>query len=383
MMLNKEQSSFPRGFLPAEDPLKKLSAPFEAWEDIAHRLPKLLLTAELRATIANMPLLSTHQLSPHELERAMMLLSFLGHAYVWGDEKVVNKIPASLALPWYEVANKLERPPVLSYASYALHNWQREDLNKPIALGNISLLQNFFGGLDEEWFVLVHVDIECKAASAISALPLAQQAAENKDHQHLFDYLKTIQSSLLAMCSTLDRMPEGCDPYIYYNRVRPYIHGWKDNPALPDGMYYEGVSDYQNQPQQFRGETGAQSTIIPCLDAVFGITHEEDLLRKYLHEMRDYMPKEHRQFLNSLENRPSIRQFVSDKRTIISELCHAYNACVELIFRFRETHLRYAATYINKQAQTSLANPTETGTGGTPFMLYLRKHKQETKKFLL
>ena len=31
------------------------------------------------------------------------------------------------------------------------------------------------------------------------------------------------------------RMPERCDPYIYFERVRPYIHGWKDNPALPEG----------------------------------------------------------------------------------------------------------------------------------------------------
>ena len=33
-----------------------------------------------------------------------------------------------------------------------------------------------------------------------------------------------------------DRMPERCDPYAYFERVRPYIHGWKDNPALPNGV---------------------------------------------------------------------------------------------------------------------------------------------------
>ena len=39
----------------------------------------------------------------------------------------------------------------------------------------------------------------------------------------------------------MNRMPEKCDPFIYYNRVRPYIFGWKNNPATPDGVIYEGV----------------------------------------------------------------------------------------------------------------------------------------------
>jgi hypothetical protein len=38
-------------------------------------------------------------------------------------------------------------------------------------------LQNFFGGVDEEWFRLVHVSIEAAAAPAIAALQLLQQAA--------------------------------------------------------------------------------------------------------------------------------------------------------------------------------------------------------------
>ncbi len=43
------------------------------------------------------------------------------------------------------------------------------------------------------------------------------------------------------MLETLRRMPEFCDPYVYFHRVRPYIHGWKDNPAVPDGVVHEGV----------------------------------------------------------------------------------------------------------------------------------------------
>ena len=62
-------------------------------------------------------------------------------------------------------------------------------------------------------------------------------------------------------------MPEKCDPYIYYHRVRPFIFGTKDNPDLRNGLIYE--NQFNNKPQFFRGETGAQSSIMPFLDGCF------------------------------------------------------------------------------------------------------------------
>lgn len=53
----------------------------------------------------------------------------------------------------------LGRPPVLSYASYALDNWVRIRENLPVEIGNIIISQNFLGGLDEDWFILIHIDI--------------------------------------------------------------------------------------------------------------------------------------------------------------------------------------------------------------------------------
>jgi indoleamine 2,3-dioxygenase len=383
--LYSSQSFSPvRGFLPAADPLLRLPPAFGPWEEAASNLPKILVCRRLPAILADLPAFDADRLhSEPELERAMLILSFLGHAYVWGDREPRSRIPPRLAVPWCRIASRLGRPPVLSYASYALHNWRRIDPQGPVALGNIVLLQNFLGGIDEEWFVLIHVDIEAKAAPAISALWPAQVAAQQGDIRALIRQLEIVAAAQEQMCQVLDRMPEHCDPYIYYHRVRPYIHGWKDNPGLPDGVLYEEVAAYGGQPQKFRGETGAQTGIIPALDGALGIGHREDPLRIYLRELREYMPPAHEAFVAAVEQGPSIRDQVLAHHQSHPALREAYNTCIRLVERFRNRHHEYAARYIQLQSQKSAMNPTEVGTGGTPFMRYLQKHKQETSDYLI
>ena len=281
-----------RGFLPATDPLDDL-VDEPILSHIGADLPKLLTARQLRRLIQDRKEIMGPVADDWGLDKfrcAMRTLSFAGHGYVWEDpDHPAARLPSALACPWYEVARQLGRPPVLSYASYALHNWRRLDPHKPIELSNIVLQQNFLGGLDEEWFVLVHIEIEAEAGSGLAGLVLAHNAAtENKDDEVL-EGLAALAAAQEAMRETLLRMPERCDPYIYYSRVRPYIHGWKNSPALPDGLVYEGVDAYQQKPQLFRGETGAQSSIVPALDAGLGIRHADDPLTQYLSEMRDYM----------------------------------------------------------------------------------------------
>ena len=117
-----------RGFLPKSDPLQRLGREFDAWEHVAGELGKLLMSDQLRGIIDAMPNIDASSLkTAAELERAMLLLSYIGHAYVWCEAAPATRIPATLAIPWHAVGQKVGRPPVLSYASYALHNWRRLD----------------------------------------------------------------------------------------------------------------------------------------------------------------------------------------------------------------------------------------------------------------
>jgi indoleamine 2,3-dioxygenase len=372
-----------RGFLSSSDPLQELPNPFGRWEETAQDMPKLLAAGKLRTYLDQLPILDISTLqSDTEYERAMLILSYFGHGYVWGGTKVRDRIPPGVAVPWYQVSEKLGRPPILSYASYALHNWRRIETSGPIAIGNVSLLQNFLAGVDEEWFILVHVDIEAKAAPVLTAVVQAQVAVRKDQAKALAAQLSSMARALEGIYETLSRMPENCDPYIYYHRVRPYIHGWKDHPSLLNGVIYEGVDAYDGQPQRFRGETGAQSSIVPTLDAALGVTHRADPLRPYLVEMRNYMPPAHRDFIKAVEDGPPVRNYVIKNRQD-GALRDAYNQCLSLLERFRSQHLEYAANYIQKQSLTSPYNPTERGTGGTPFLPYLKKHRDETAEHVI
>ncbi len=366
------------GYLPTYDPAQSLSAGNEEWDQFGKDLPKLLMGTSFRSRVKALPKFNIEKLSGEaEVQRAMLILSYIGQAYQWSENTAAHVMPANLAMPWYEVGKLVGRPPILSYQSYASDNWRRFDKGGDIACGNIGLLQCFLGGQDEEWFILIHIEIEKKAGKALKAIEDAQHAVLENDAEKVEAALIKLRNALAAMYEVLGRMPERCDPYIYFHRVRPYIFGWRNNPSLPDGVIYEGVDEYKGVGQNFRGETGAQSAIIPAMDGILGIEHERDELREYLMEMRTYMPPKHVAFIEAVEAGPSVRNFaISTKR---SSLTNVFNESVELVAKFRAMHLEYAGTYIHAQAQATPGNPSAVGTGGTPFMTYLRKHRDETK----
>jgi len=374
-------------FLPKNPPINSYSTRSKSLhllENIASQLPKLLLTNKVQSKINK---LKKNDLSvdiliknkkAKEINLAMAHLSFIAHAYIWGGKSPQRILPEVISKPWVKLSKYLGRPPILSYASYCLDNWYKINKNEPISLDNVALINNFLGGVDEDWFVTIHVCIEDAASDAIdSACELSFLNEKNKT-KDFSKHLSRVRDSLKKVNHIFAKMPEKCDPYIYYHRVRPYIFGTKNNPDLKQGLIYE--NQFNNKPQFYRGETGAQSSIIPLLDGALGITHTNDNLRHYLNEMRDYMPPKHRKLIEDVEQRSQVKNLITKSKKLIKE----YNQCLEGIHKFRSQHLEYAATYIHKQAQ--IINPfgsggsTIRGTGGTPFMKYLKKHRDETDK---
>ena len=376
-----------RGFLCRHDAGSvELSGVWGDAAKVALQLPQVMPSGRVRAFLeANLP-------DPHALADAAILTdqqarmgfvhySFMVQAYIWGEAEVTGRLPACLAVPMVALADRLQQQPLLTYSSYVLDNWTLIDPDAGLALDNIRMIQNFLAGADEAWFVLVHVAIEARAGQVLARFGDVIEGASQDDPQRVQHSLEEMAGIWSHINALFDRMPEQCDPYIYFERVRPYIHGWKDNPALPNGVIYEGVERYGTAGQAFRGQTGSQSSIVPSMDALMGVGHAADPLREYLDQLHEYRPTGHRAFVDDVRRLSTLRQYAQNVAS--TGLSNAYNANIQAVADFRTRHLEYAASYINKQGKKSAGNDTDVGTGGTPFMRYLKKHRDETRANLI
>jgi indoleamine 2,3-dioxygenase len=362
-----------RGFLPKSDPLKQLPREYEAWEQIALRIPVLLSTGRLRTKLDQLATLDPGRLEgERQLQRALMLLSFLSSAYVWGGKEPAVAIPNGVASPLWIVAENLGQPPMLTYTSTALYNWSILDKNEPFELSNLAPLQLFLGERDEGWFYLVGPAIEARGASALTAIVEAQIAIADAQIDDLARCLKKIASTLTDMAEILSRIYEKCDPHYFYNRLRPLLAGWK-----APGVVYKGVNE---TPQKFIGASAAQSSLLQAIDAGLSIKHYNKEARLFFLAMRRYMPPRHCSFIEAIEAGPSLREFALNHRQSHPMLCDLYNACIYAVERFRKKHIEIAADYISNQAPMT---QEARGTGGSSFVSFLETGRLETRRHLI
>ena len=382
------------GFLPENDPLESVERDFEN-EDIKHWEPIDAFFVSLDVFMASIPVLIEERKYREEvvsflrsypydiqdystecLEKLFKHYCYMASSYVHAlHETTATRLPKEIAVPLVKLARKLDREPILSYSCYALNNWRRIDAKKPIVLENIELQQNFTQThkSDEDWFILIHVDIEARAADGISALKEYRDLylkdhppnlIENCDLMKYEGMLRRMHTSLRMMNITMSRMPENCSEDFYFKAVRPFIFGF-------DKVKYEGG----NSIQTLRGETGAQSSIVPAFVAALKVEHTDSILTTHLKDMRKYMPKEHREFLADLES-INVAGQVGTFREMAKkhERCKGiYNSCLEELLKFRTLHLQFAIEYIQKKVDDP------TGTGGTPFIPWLTQLRDETE----
>ena len=352
-----------RGFLPADDPAQALttSPALSILDDLGAKLPEMLEDPGFRdhvrgLRIPSWPETSVRQATLPQLRLYYVRLGFLASAYVNQiGQPAVNSLPANIAVPLTHACALLERPPILSYDGYALYNWRRLDASGPIALGNIDTLQNFVKLYDEHWFILVHVEIEGLACRVLAAINEAAAALHRGDRDAVTRALLEIAASIWRQVAVLRRIPEHMDPALYYRRFRPYIRFFEN-------VVYDGVTQ---APMNFRGETGAQSSIMPTLVAFMKIPHRPSALTNHLADMRRFMPAQHRAVMTEVEAMPPVRG-VSDPA--------AFNEVLEAMATFREVHYGWAREYIDRWVDDP------RGTGGTPYMNWLKQLIDETRQ---
>ncbi|KAM7328805.1 indoleamine 2,3-dioxygenase 1 isoform X1 [Alexandromys fortis] len=369
-------------------PLEELPPAFEGWIRIAKNLPKLIENGQLREEVEKLPTLSIDELKGHRLQRlAHLALGYITMAYVWnrGDGDIQKVLPRNIAVPYCQLSDKLGLPPILSYADCVLANWKKKDPNGPMTYENMDILFSFPGGDCGKGFFLVSLLVEIAASSAIQAVPTVCSAVQHQDQKALEKAFRDIAKSLDDAKTYFQRMRDFVDPNQFFNVLRIYLSGWKNNPKLPEGLLYEGVWD---TPKMYSGGSAGQSSIFQCLDILLGIKHKEGSPAEFLQEMREYMPPAHRSFLHSLESGPSVRDFVKSRGN--EDVQKAYNDCVNGLLSLRRFHLGIVRTYIIDPSQkqhgggSKSEKPSENrGTGGTDLMSFLKSVTDATKEVLL
>ncbi|XP_055972884.1 indoleamine 2,3-dioxygenase 2 isoform X2 [Sorex fumeus] len=367
------------GFL-LPNPLKKLPDHYGPWMEIVNKLPHLIESHQLQAQVNKMPLLDCQFLTGHREHRlAHLVLSLITMGYVWqeGETQPQTVLPQNLALPFVEVSRNLGLPPILVHSDLVLSNWTMRNSE-----GNLDTIFLFPGGKSLRGFILVTVLVEKAAVPGIKALVQAVNSILQMNQDSLLQALQQLRLSIQDMTRALGQMHDYVDSDIFYAVIRIFLSGWKDNPALPVGLVYEGVSE---EPLEYSGGSAAQSTVLHAFDEFLGVHHSKESA-EFLHRMRDYMPPSHRAFIEEIKLAPSLRDHILASGN--DELLIAYNNCVEALAELRSYHITVVSKYIiiasaKAKSRKSSHSPgsqasEERGTGGTAVLSFLKSVRDKT-----
>jgi indoleamine 2,3-dioxygenase len=234
------------------------------------------------------------------------------------------------------------------------------------------------------------VAVDCHGGSQLFTIifELLNGIASN-EYQRLTNAFTNLNALINETIEIFEQMYEYNFPNVFYKRVRPYLAGWTNDKALPDGLHYG-----EGSPGEFyAGASVSQGAFFQALDIALGIEHplkghhEEATGTKvglpgvYLKDMRNYMPRSHRDFLNWLEGQLDVAHYMNDVGRHHPELKEAYNHALKAMEAFRTSHVKMVSLYIITQAHKE--DHTEVqGTGGSnpiPFLKAIRSHVQDAE----
>ncbi|PAV81951.1 hypothetical protein WR25_05845 [Diploscapter pachys] len=157
-------------------------------------------------------------------------------------------------------------------------------------------------------------------------------------------------------------MKERLPAPFFYHQLRKFLWGYNQGSLAENGLIFEGAEHLG--PLKYDGASAAQSSIVSTVDAFLGVKHQgtDD---KFLKEQRHCMIKEHRQLIEWVE-----------KFTPVTETTKHRSEAMAAISKFRTHHLTVVAYYILSQLPPDNKSAA-TGTGGTPFMTFLKNLRDD------
>ncbi|KAJ7455946.1 indoleamine 2,3-dioxygenase gamma type [Mycena galericulata] len=378
-----------RGFLPRSEPIVTLPEEFNPLESILSRMPMrtldgtpgLLAQCALGETVlkelpdltwaiekyADNLLLQNALYRDYSFLASAYLLEPCHERFVRGEPYGLGRqtLPKNISLPISRCAEIAGFKPFMEYAgSYALYNYQLADPTKGLEYSNLRLIRAFEHGLDpsssEAGFVLVHVDMVKNSGPLIAGVMSSLAACASNDRTSFNEGLETIVQAMTKVNSVMDNMWAKSKPNDYTS-FRTFIFGITSQSMFPNGVIYEGVSE---EPLSFRGESGANDSMIPLCDNFLQISMPSTPLTAILKDFRAYRPGNHKDFLEYVNTRSAalgLKEYaLSDKQS-----ASAYLRILNQVRDFRWRHWCFTREYILKKT----AHPT--ATGGSPIVTWL------------
>ncbi|KAM7194777.1 indoleamine 2,3-dioxygenase [Naviculisporaceae sp. PSN 640] len=386
-----------RGFLPRMDPIASLPQEFSMLESILQDMPVkkadgepgLLAKGELGDFVdKNLPDLTEHVDTYKDNLPLMNALFIKGELYGLGRQV----LPANIARPIARCAELCDFKPFMEYAgSYALFNYKLLNPTKDLEYSNLGLIRAFEHGLhtgsSEAGFVLVHVDMVKNSGPLVKGTVGALDACQhqqttsptNTARANLNASLSTVLSSLIEINSSMEKMWGRSKPG-EYTSFRTFIFGITSQSMFPNGVVYQGVGD-DGEPKSFRGESGANDSMIPLMDNLLQIPMPDTPLTKILEDFRSYRPSNHRQFLAWVRGRSealSLKEWAlssssgadEEEEEEVLESRRLWLKILNQVRDFRWRHWCFAREYIIKKT----SHPT--ATGGSPIVTWLPNQLQ-------
>jgi len=210
--------------------------------------------------------------------------------------------------------------------------------------------------------MLLHVAIVSRSHNQVAANKLIIEGAKAGNREMFNDGLKKLNAYFEDILEIFNLMWNESIPKNYLN-FRTFIMGVQGNDEIfPNKMLYKGC--YDNVPQAFRGETGAQDSIIPATDSALGLVYPQNQLTQYLWELRAYRPFPHQEYVSNLA-KASKEHGVASFAMKDSHSAYLMLVSMHQTFAFRHMHWGMVKKYIHDNTKYAKA------TGGTPITTWL------------
>jgi len=383
------------GFLPVGSPLDKLPQEYDIINNILEDM-KLKNNGYLKnATLKNvidrlLPVFDLSHITDKQLLAALHRdYCFLASAYSLETSHLEllkssdnsygiarDVLPEQLAKPLLVLGQKNDVFPWLDYAhGYGLNNAVLIDGSDHKLQQSYKTIRTFHGSDSEQGFINVHVAMVSQSGQLLKDQQDCLLHISNDNRDEFNTSLQKHFESFHSIVNTLQQMWKASSHNDYLD-FRTFIMGQIGNKkCYPNEEIKYHLGDDNYETHAYRGETGAQDSIIPSVDSFLQLDYPENKLTEYLFNLRQYRPKDHQEYINFMKENSKLLKFkeycLQDSKSSIILLKNLN--CLRM---FRKKHWNLTKKYIIQSTKHPVA------TGGTPITTWLPNQLGATLEYM-